>query len=72
MYPQSMFGAKIRKKNQTFSYENLEFLQLKKILYFTLTRFRNDKGKLPIGCNILLHESFMRINYPPFLNVRTS
>ena len=42
MYPQSMFGAKIRKiSNPKFSIENFQVLELKKSLYIAWTCFRN-------------------------------
>ena len=41
VYPQSMFGAKIRKISFFFSTENFHFLRLKKSLYIALASFRN-------------------------------
>ena len=43
MYPQSIFGAKIRKISFFFSAENFQFLKLKKSLFIAWASFRNGK-----------------------------
>ena len=52
VYPQSMFGAKIRKISFFFS-RNFQFLHLKKSLYIAWASFRNDGFiKICFCCNI--------------------
>ena len=43
VYPQFMFGAKIRKISNFFS-RNFQFLQVKKSLYIAWASFRNGKS----------------------------
>ena len=47
VYPQSMFGAKIKNKYQTFSAENFQFLKLKKSLFIAWASFHNDNSNTP-------------------------